>query len=397
MVTISDAWGIGQAQFWLRGKQPDQPVCFDVAAGVWNVYGFPETLAVLSDPKTFSSDTARVVPEQFHLLADGNLGELDPPRHTKLRKLVSHTFTPKVVAGLEPRIAALTHELLDAVAGRPRIELVADLAYPLPVTVIADLLGVPASDRHLFKESVDKMVGSSGQFSLVHHSEEQDSALRTTKEQIENIAGYLRDHVAHRRQRPRTDLLTQLVEAEVDGERLSDAEVVNFAIILLFAGHITTTMLLGNTVLCLDAHPEQFAKARADRSIVPAVVEESLRLFSPFAVISRVTTADVLLGEQHLPADQLVRLWLAAANRDPRQFADPNSFDPTRDPNPHLGFGRGIHFCLGAPLARLEGRVVLNILFDRFAHLRSDPDDPPRFIPAPSLTGVSKFPLLTSP
>ncbi|WP_030910503.1 cytochrome P450 [Streptosporangium amethystogenes] len=395
MTTIADTWGLHEGHFWLRGRRPDQPVSFDAGTGMWNVYGYPEALRILGDPKTFSSDTGRVVPEVARP-SERSLTQLDPPMHGKLRRLVSHAFTPKVVADLEPRIAELTGELLDAVADTGRMELVADLAYPLPIVVIAELLGVPSSDRHLFKQWVDRMLENSQQFSLVDRGEEQARNLAAALEQVKHLTDYLGEHAAERRRRPRADLLTKLVEAEIDGERLSQAEVVNFANVLLIAGHITTTMLLGNTVLCLDAQPEQFARARADRSTVPAVIEESLRFFSPFAAVGRVTNVDVEFGGQHVPADQLLMVWIAAANRDPRQFADPDVFDATRDPNPHLGLGRGIHFCLGAPLARLEGRVALDILLDRFPHLRTDPDEPPQFIPSPNMTGVRKLPLLTS-
>jgi cytochrome P450 len=394
MTTLADTWGIHESQFWLRGVRPDQPVQHDPATGMWNVYGYPEIVQILSDPGTFSSDTRRLVPEAAEF-SEGNLVQMDPPEHHKLRKLVSHAFTPKVVADLEPRITALTHELLDAVTDRT--ELVADLAYPLPVIVIAELLGVPSSDRDLFKKWVDAMFASSNQFSLRERSKEQEEFMQQAMEQVQELTEYLGKHVAERRQQPRKDLLTKLVTAEVDGARLSDAEVVNFGMVLLIAGHITTTMLLGNTVLCLDAHPEQFAKVRADRSLVPAAIEESLRYFSPFAAVSRVTNQDVEIAGQQIPAEQLLLLWIAAANRDVRQFTDPDVFDVSRDPNPQIGFGRGIHFCVGAPLARLEGRVALNILLDRFPNLRTDPAEAPVFIPSPNMTGVHKLPLLLNP
>jgi cytochrome P450 len=318
--------------------------------------------------------------------------QMDPPEHHKLRKLVSHGFTPKVVADLEPRIAALTNELLEPLTGRA--ELVTDLAYPLPVIVIAELLGVPSSDRGLFKKWVDAMFTTSNQFSLTKRSKEQDDYVAKAMEQVQQLTAYLAEHVKQRRRSPRADLLSKLVAAEVDGARLSDNEVVNFGMVLLIAGHITTTMLLGNTVLCLDAHPEQYAKVRADRALVPSAIEESLRYFSPFAAVSRATNREVELAGQRIPADQLLLAWVAAGNRDARQFPNPDVFDVTRDPNPQIGFGRGIHFCLGAPLARLEGRVALNVLLDRFPNLRTDPDDAPDFIPSPTMTGVRKLPLL---
>ncbi|MEV4899304.1 cytochrome P450, partial [Nonomuraea sp. NPDC055795] len=215
------------------------------------------------------------------------------------------------------------------------------------------------------------------------------AALGSWKEMTDYLAGY----AAERRRRPRADLLTKLVEAEVDGERLPDEQVVNFGIILLLAGHITTTMLLGNTVLCLDAFPGRQEEVRADRGRIPDVIEESLRYFTPFAALGRATTRETELGGLTIPADAMLLTWPAVANRDPRQFDRPEVFDPGRDPNPHLAFGRGIHFCLGAPLARLEGRVALNILLDRNATLRTDHADPVAFVPTPTMTGVRRLPL----
>jgi cytochrome P450 len=400
--TPADTWGLHASQFWLRGKQPENRVEFAAELGMWNVYGHPEIEEILRDPATFSSDTTRLVPKEMMPEADleamsaGNLLQLDPPLHNKMRKLVSRAFTPKVVADLEPRIAAITHEMLDAVTTPGRLELVADLAYPLPVIVIAELLGVPASDRHLFKGWVDKMFESSEQLSLVKEDEKQDEAIRKSLEGQKSLTDYLGVHVDERRKQPREDLLTKLVEAEVDGERLSRNEVVNFANILLLAGHITTTMLLGNSVLCLDTHREWDERVRADRSLVPPAIEESLRFLTPFAAVARTTTREAEVGGVTVPADQLLMVWVAAANRDERVFADPGDFNLLRDPNPHLAFGRGIHFCIGAPLARLEGRVALNILFDRYPALRTIPGEPPKFQVNPNMTGVRELPLTTA-
>jgi cytochrome P450 len=400
--TLADTWGLHASQFWLRGKQPENRVEFAAELGMWNVYGHPEIEEILRDPATFSSDTTRLVPKEMMPEADleamsaGNLLQLDPPLHNKMRKLVSRAFTPKVVADLEPRIAAITHEMLDAVTTPGRLELVEDLAYPLPVIVIAELLGVPASDRHLFKGWVDKMFESSEQLSLVKKDEKQDEAIKKSLEGQKSLTDYLGVHVDERRKQPREDLLTKLVEAELDGERLSRNEVVNFANILLLAGHITTTMLLGNSVLCLDTHREWDERIRADRSLVPPAIEESLRFLTPFAAVARTTTREVEVGGVTVPADQLLMIWVAAANRDERVFTDPGAFDPLRDPNPHLAFGRGIHFCIGAPLARLEGRVALNILLDRYPALRTIPGEPPKFQVNPNMTGVRELPLTTA-
>ncbi|GHH72576.1 cytochrome P450 [Streptosporangium violaceochromogenes] len=403
MVDIIERYNIPPQKFWLREPRATGPVQFDAQSGLWNVYGYPELQEILGDPATFSSDTMRLVPKDAMPAGDdfsledfsmeGFLPQMDPPEHGKLRKLAAHAFTPKVIAGLEPTIAALTHELLDAAGGRGRLELVTDLAYPLPVIVIADLLGVPSDDRPLFKRWADAMFERDGGVSLTERSEKQEAEARSSMNAWKEMAAYLAGHVAERRRRPRADLLTKLVEAEVDGARLPDAQVVNFATVLLLAGHITTTMLLGNTVLCLDAFPEQQARARADRSLIPGLIEESLRYLTPFAGLARTTTRETTLGGVTIPADQFVMVWIGAANRDPRRFPEPAVFDPGRDPNPHLGFGRGIHFCMGAPLARLEGRVALNILLDRFDPLRTDPGDPVDFLPSPTMTGVRRLTL----
>lgn len=231
--------------------------------------------------------------------------------------------------------------------------------------VIAELLGVPSSDRELFRQRVDAMMSNSSTFSLNDRSEREALQRREAMRQMEEMSAYLREHTAHRRREPRDDLLSKLVEAEVDGARLNDQEVINFANVLLIAGHITTTMLIGNTILCLDAHPTERDRVRADRSLVPVAIEESLRMLSPFSVIPRLTSEEVELGGRTSPADQLIMVW-AAANGDPRQFSDPDTFDLGRDHNPHLAFGRGIHFCVGAPLARLEGRIATNLLLDRY-------------------------------
>ncbi|WP_328608077.1 cytochrome P450 [Amycolatopsis sp. NBC_00345] len=395
--TLPSTWAVHHDQFWLRGVQPAGPVEFKEELGTWNVYGHAEAHQALSDPATFSSDTKRLVPaaseKDLAEFTEGNLLQMDPPFHNKMRKLVSRAFTPKVVADLEPRIEQITRELLDAAAGRDRLELVEDLAYPLPVIVIAELLGVPASDRELFRDWVEQLFSSSDQISLGERTEEQEKLFQEQLRITRNFTDYLGGHADERRKHPREDLLTKLVEAEVDGERLNRAEIVNFANVLLIAGHITTTMLLGNTVLCLDAFPEWAGRARADRALVPPVIEESLRFLSPFSAVARVTTTEVELGGTTIPADQMLLLWVAAANRDARQFPDPGVFDPTRAENPHLAFGRGVHFCIGAPLARLEGRVALNVLLDRYPSLRTIPGEPPTFQPNPNMTGVKVLPL----
>ncbi|WP_163507304.1 cytochrome P450 [Fodinicola acaciae] len=391
-------WDVHPAQFWLRGERPAGPVAYEEQLGMWVVYGHPEAQQALSDPSVFSANIMRLFPQyEDNPFNQGNLLRMDPPKHRKQRMLVSHAFTPKIVADLEPRIAAITDELLDAAMDRGRLELVADVAYPLPVIVIAELLGLPVSDRELFRDWADSLFQQSNEFSM--KDETGGSTPEETAKQVkaqDEIFEYLGGRAEEYRKRPGDGLLSQLVHAEIDGDRLSNQEIVTFATILLLAGHVTTTMLLGNTVLCLDANPDKQKLVRDDRAKLPLAIEESLRFLTPFTATYRVTNREVELAGKRIPADQMVRISLGAANRDARVFADPDTYDPTRDPNPHMGFGRGNHFCMGAPLARLEGRVALDILLDRFPVLRTDEANPPTFMPTPEMTGTRTLPLISS-
>jgi cytochrome P450 len=293
---------------------------------------------------------------------------------------VSQAFTPKVVAGLAPRIAAVTSELLDARAGEDRFDLIDDLAYPLPVIVIAELLGIPASDRALFRRWADSL------FERSNAGPDEPLAQLTSEEAVAAFApamhemnAYLLDHIRARAATPADDLTSRLVRAEADGARLSDEEIVGFVGLLLIAGHITTTATLGNTVLCFDRQPDAAADVRADPSLLPAAIEEVVRLRTPFPRLARRTTAGTTLGEADIPAGAVVVTWLAAANRDERVFAEPDRFDLHRTPNPHLGFGHGLHFCLGAPLARLEARIALGVLLERYREIAVDTAEPAAF------------------
>ena len=288
---------------------------------------------------------------------------MDPPEHHKLRRLISHSFTPKRVADLAPRIVEIATELLDGLSGSRQLDLVSQFAYPLPVTVIAELLGVPIADRELFRGWADHLL------SMPRADFTSESFARTVEDALREMDAYLLRHCLARRRRPGDDLISDLVTAEVDGERLDDEEVVNFSRLLLLAGHITTTMLLGNTVLCLHEFREAASELRADRSRIPAALEEVLRFRPPFPQMARVTTADVELSGHAIPSGQLVLLWLLAANHDERQFADPERLAIHRNPNEQMAFGHGVHFCLGAPLARLEGKLAVDLLLSRLADI----------------------------
>jgi cytochrome P450 len=391
---IPPDWSTHPAHFWLSGAKPPHTVVLDEQLGMWNVFGYPEAQQVLSDAKTFGSNISRLFPATedpvLSRLLEGNLLQMDGAEHRALRKVVSHVFTPKVVAALEPRIAEITHDLIDTVDGQEEFDFVASIAHPLPVMVIAALLGVPSDDHKLFQFWEDKLLESKS----VYHDPNPDTdaalASQAALAQFLPMLDYLQSHAAERRLQPREDLLTLLVQAD-----LTDAEIANVAGLLLMAGHMTTTLLLGSTVLCLDSHPDHAKAVRENRSLVPAALEEAARLVSPVPMVGRATTVDTQLGGVDIPADQVLLVWAGAANRDSRQFAQPDVFDLTRDPNPHLGFGRGSHFCLGAPLARLEARVAMNIVLDRFPVLRTIPAKPPVFQPSHEMTGARTLPVST--
>jgi cytochrome P450 len=375
---------------WYRTMRDNDPVWRDPKTGLWNVFRYEDVTAVLADYRTFSSDFSQFFPEQAELI-EGNIVATDPPYHHQLRHLVSQAFTPRAIARLQGRIEGLTKELLDQTGGRTQIELVGDLAYPLPVIVIAELLGVPATDRSRFKDWADALLA-------------QSNADPTDKEAIEAAAvhlrkfhDYLREHLSRRRTELREDLLSGLIAAEIEVKRLSDQEIVGFATTLLLAGHITTTALLGNTILCLDEHPQAQAALRANPAAIPGAIEEVLRYRSPVVQTGRVTTTEVRLGGQVIAPQQMLMVQLHSANHDERQFENPNEFLIDRNPNPHVGFGKGIHFCLGAPLARLESKIALDILLQRFSQLRVDPEQPFEEYADPGFNSMQRLHLLVEP
>jgi cytochrome P450 len=356
---------------WLRRMRDEHPVWRD-GYGIWHVFRYADVSRAISEPEVFSSDIGRVFPvgEKF---TQGNLLRTDPPRHHTLRRLVGAAFSPKVVTALAPRIAEVTHELLEGTGGATEFDLVSALAYPLPVTVIAELLGLPGSDRELFRSWADRL------FDRDMADPNDPELARKIDESTAEMIAYLTEHCADRRAHPKEDLISKLAAVEADGQRLTDEEVVNFSVVLLLAGHITTTALLGNLVLCVDEHPEVWAELHADRSLVEPTIEEVLRYRSPFAQVGRVTVAETELSGQTIPADVIVTPWLLSANRDEREFADPDRFDIHRSPHHHLAFGYGIHFCIGQLLARLEGRVAVGVLLDRYAQIRLAPGAAPEF------------------
>jgi cytochrome P450 len=379
---------------WLEQSRLRGQVHYHARQQSWQVLGHSEAVAVLSDPATFSSDLTGLVPAQddLALFQKGNFVRMDPPRHRKLRGLVSQAFTPRMVAGLEPRIAEVTTELLDATRGE-RLDLIESLAYPLPVIVIAELLGIPSTDRPIFRCWADTLFDQANidpEDSLQKIGEEAVASVAPTMREMNT---YLLDYIRSRRANPGQDLTSKLLQAEVDGERLDDEEIVGFVGLLLLAGHITTTATLGNAIVSFEENPDAVTEIRVDPSLLPAAIEEVLRYRTPFPRLARLATTNAQVGDVEIPAQGLILVWLTAANRDARVFPDPNRFDIHRRPNPHLTFGHGIHFCLGAPLARLEANVALRIMLDRYRDITVAPDAPVEYRDPWLMVSVNKLPL----
>ncbi len=313
-----------------------------------------DVLAVLKDPMTFSSTTTNVVGKlvpRMPLLHD------DPPRHTQLRRLVSKAFNTQRVASLTGFITDVAQELTDNLEHK-NAEFVSSFSVPLPMRVIASMLGIPGDEYPAFKSWTEAVIGYMGV--------PLEERLRRSQEMM----SYFAKAIASRRENPRDDLLTALTAAEVDGASLSDEEIVRFAIVLLVAGNETTTNLIGNLIGILADRPELYANARADRSLVDPLIEETLRFESPVQRMMRLTTRKTNVGNVEIPEGEILDVSFGAANRDPAVFEDPDTFRLHRPTKEHLGFGHGTHFCLGAPLARLEAKIALNTLLDRFTSLR---------------------------
>jgi len=362
--------------------------------GVWLLTRYRDVHTALRDPR-FSADRMKAplirqnldrLPAFIQQTARGlrTMLIMDPPDHTRVRKLVNKAFTPKRVAALRPRIEKLVAEELDAVAGAKSFDLIHDLAEPLPAIVIAELLGVPPEDHRQFRQWSSQLVAS-----LAARSEAERGRGAAAGQKI---LGYLGEVIAARRAEPRDDLISAMIHAQEESDALSDAELLATSNLLLLAGHETTTNLIGNGMLALLREPEQLARLRRDPDLLPGAVEELLRFDGPVQATVRVALEDVELGEQVVPQGSLLLVSLGAANRDPEVFAEPDRLDVARDPNPHLAFGFATHFCMGAPLARLEAQVAVGALVARFPGLALV-DDAPEYRANPVLRGLRRLEL----
>ena len=315
------------------------PLLHEPRSRLWMVFDYEGVKRVITGHETFSS---RLGPADWIVFRD-------PPRHTKLRALISKAFTPRSVVNLEPRIGVLARELLDKTIDRGEMDFATEFAVPLPMMVIAEMLGIPTADRPRFIRWNDVILNMSYTIPGVSGGEQAKAEFTAiTAEMSDYLAVILEQH----RRDPTDDLLTRLLQAEIEGERLTHHDILGFFQALLLAGSETTTNLLNSAILCFIEHPDQLARLRRQPELLPSAIEEVLRFRSPVQWMFRYTLCDAPLHGQTVPASSVILAMIGSANRDPKVFADSNRFDLAREPNPHIAFGHGVHFCIGAPLAQ---------------------------------------------
>jgi cytochrome P450 len=338
--------------------------------GIWILTRYDDCVTSLRDPRFGRDGFEAILAAQYG--EESETGRLprsmlfrDPPDHTRLRSLVNRAFTPRVIEGMRLRIRGLVDGLLDRVQAQGRMDVIADLAYPLPVTVICEMLGVPAGDHEQIKEWSADIVRSLDAIGIPS----EQSIVERGRVARGGLADYFRALLPERRRHPREDLLSSLLAAEQQGDRLTEGELLATCVLLFIAGHETTVNLIGNGLLALLRHPVELERLRREPALIGSAVEELLRYDSPVQRTARITNAEVELGGKTIPPGAFVVSVIGAANRDPAHFPDPDRLDVARADNRHIAFGFGIHFCLGAPLARLEGQLALGTLLRRAPRL----------------------------
>jgi cytochrome P450 len=348
---------------------------------------FADVTAILKDNARFSSYQSRPPEMEDRGPFRGATTMLfsDPPVHTRLRRLVSRDFTPRRIREMEPRIREITNRLLDDAAKKGELEVMSDLANALPVMVIAEMLGVPSELYAQFKHWSDEVIAGGN---TIPGAPLPDHTIKAGDE----LRAYLFEAIEHRRKNPGADLISALVAAHADGETMTEDELLAFAVLLLLAGNETTTNLIGNGMLALGRNPDQMDLLRRNPELTPRAIEEMLRYDGPVQSTSRNTVSDTEVGGTMIKAGTGCFVILAAANHDPAQFSDPDRFDITREPRDHVAFGDGIHFCIGAPLARLEGAIAIGSALARFPGLRlKDPGAPLTYKGSYFLRGLSRL------
>jgi pimeloyl-[acyl-carrier protein] synthase len=359
--------------------------------GFWVLTRYEDVVAALRDPRLAKEAIAAFVAARFGAPVPAmglSMLDRDPPDHTRLRSLVSKAFTPRVVDGLRPRVQQIVDGLLDGVRDAGTMDLIEEFAYPIPVNVICEMLGVPVEDHERFKGWSLDIARGLDSILLPADSEvpKRSAAART------GLADYFRELIARRRAAPRADLLSGLIAAEEAGDKLSENELLATCILLLIAGHETTVNLIGNGTLALLRHPDQLRRLRDNPALIGSAIEELLRFDGPVQRTARIPSEDVVIDGRKIAKGEMVMPFIGAADRDPAQFPEPDRLDIGRTDNRHIAFGWGIHFCLGAPLARVEGQIALNTLVERFPQLALATETP-EFRESLTLRGLKSLPV----
>jgi cytochrome P450 len=359
----------------MRSKDPVHRVETSDGRSLWMITRYEEAEAALRDPRLIKrgrdvipaemSITQRVPNIHVYEQMSNHMLTTDPPDHTRLRGLVNKAFTPHLIEQWRDRIQTITDELLDAVQDKGKMELINDFAFPLPMTVISEMLGIPTEDRQKFRYWSNTLIATMG----------DTSAFIDSFPVMESFVRYIHQLVNTRRDQPQDDLITKLAQAEAEGEKLSENELVSMIFLLIIAGHETTVNLIGNGVLALLQHPDQAQLLRQDPTLIKVAIEELLRYNGPlFTAMARWAREDLEIGGKQIHRGDMVSIVLASANHDELQFSQGENLDITRQENRHIAFGKGIHYCLGAPLARLEGQIAIGTLLQRLPNLRLDVD-----------------------
>ncbi|MGH2505991.1 MAG: cytochrome P450, partial [Ktedonobacteraceae bacterium] len=324
---------------------------------------------------------------------------MDPPQHRPYRNLVSPSFTPRALEPLAGRIREITQELLNPLRSKGHMDFVAELANPLPTIVIAELLGVPTSDRPTFRRWAEALLERQLSDAELFNPEDMEitPAFENANQAMKEMNDYFGQKMEERRKHPQNDMISDLLAAEVEGERLTQSQLLSFCILLLLAGHVTTTNLLSQAIRCFDEFPETLKQLQAQPELMPSAIEEVLRFAGPVWRITRTATNDVTLSGTTIPAGAVIFAWLTSANHDETQFPNPERFDITRSPNRQIAFGHGVHLCVGAPLARMEAAVALPMMLEQLPQLRVEHTAPLELLSSRILFGVKQLPVSFSP
>ncbi len=370
MLQIRSLEDAQQFYSWLQEMRETHPVWLDENSGYWHVFRSQDVSRVLADYQHFSSERSLLTQSQSSVAQRTLLG-LDPPEHRRYRNLVAPFFTPQALATrLSARIAAITQELLEQARPTGHMDVASDFAYPLPATVIAELLGVPSTDLPRFKQWSDELsVRLEREEDVPQPGEDEQQATKSIHWVQEEMFAYFERVLRERQSAPRDDLISALTQASVEGERLGEEEIISFCFVLLRAGHVTTTGLLSQAIRCFDEHPDALSHLQRHPEHMPGAIEEVLRYASPAWKLPRIARDNATINGIAIPKGAQIVVWLSSANRDEEQFPDPERFDIARSPNRHMAFGHGIHLCVGAPLARLEASIALPMLLAQLPDL----------------------------